>query len=76
MQHDYRGHLVRFSGGEFWSAELVELATGTVLPTRVSATPDEGVEVCASRAHELIDVYLMAEEKRDRRERVRAAAGR
>jgi hypothetical protein len=75
MQHDYRGHLIRFIGGDSWSAELVELATGTVLPTTVSATPDEGVDVCAARAHELIDIYLAAQEKRDRRERLRAAAG-
>jgi hypothetical protein len=75
MQHDYRGHLIRLIGGEYWSAELIELATGTMLPTTVTATADEGVDVCARRAHDLIDLYLAVREKRDRRERLRAAAG-
>lgn len=75
MQHDYRGHLIRLVGGEHWSAELIELATGVLLPTTVTATSGEGVDVCAARAHELVDVYLAAQQKRDRRERLRVAAG-
>ena len=67
MQRDYRGHLIRLIETEGWSAELVELDTGTLLPTGVSATLSEGKEVCAARAESLVDLYLAAQEALDRR---------
>jgi hypothetical protein len=73
--HQYRGHLIRFVSTDHWSAELVELSSGALLPTMVTASADEGLDVCTARAHDLIDVYLAAQEKRDRRERLRLAAG-
>jgi hypothetical protein len=69
VQRDYRGHLIRLIETEGWSAELVELDTGALLPTTVSATESEGVEVCAARAESLIDLYLEAQEQLDRRRR-------
>lgn len=65
MEHGYRGHLIRRVGGARWSAELVDLRTGALLPTSVSATASEGLEVCAERARELIDIHLEGEAKRD-----------
>ena len=58
MQQDYRGHLIRLIEGERWSAELIERATGAILPTKVTASAGEGREACAERARGLIDLYL------------------
>lgn len=69
MQNDYRGHHIRLIEGEKWRAELVELDTGTLLPTTVSASPSEGLEVCAARARALIDLYLRAQARMDERRR-------
>lgn len=60
MHDDYRGHLIRLSGGGVWSAELVERETGTLLPTKATATAGEGRGVCAARARLLVDRYLEA----------------
>jgi hypothetical protein len=70
VQEDYRGHLIRLIEGVLWRAELVERDTGAMLPTMVTASMDEGVEVCAERARELIDRYLEAEVMVDRRRRL------
>jgi hypothetical protein len=69
VQRDYRGHLIRLIEAEGWSAELVELDTGALLPTSASATQSEGVEVCAARAESLVDLYLEAQQELDRRSR-------
>ncbi|HHY51147.1 MAG TPA: hypothetical protein GYA10_15550 [Alphaproteobacteria bacterium] len=61
MEHGYRGHLIRLVEGALWSAELIDLRTGTLLPTSASATPSEGLEVCAERARDLVDLYLEGE---------------
>ena len=60
--------------GKLWRAVLVERDTGATLPTMVTASMDEGVEVCAERARDLIDLYLEAEVMVDRRRRLGAAA--
>jgi hypothetical protein len=69
MQNDYRGHHIRLIEGECWRAELVELDSGALLPTTVTASPSEGVEVCAERARALIDLYLRAQARVDERRR-------
>jgi len=69
MQDDYRGHIIRLIEGRSWSAELVELKSGALLPTTVTATADEGIDVCAERARELIDLYLSVQAKKDGRRR-------
>jgi hypothetical protein len=76
VDKDYRGHLIRLIETDRWSAELVELRSGALLPTTVSATADEGEEICAERARCLIDLYLDAQAERDRRRRFERSAGR
>lgn len=61
MQQRYRGHLIRMTHGPVWQAELIELATGALLPTSVMASTSEGVEVCVRRARALVDLYLDAQ---------------
>lgn len=73
MQHDYRGHFIRLIHAERWIAELIELDTGALLPTSVTATASEGLEICAERARALIDRYLEAPADRDRRQAARPA---
>ena len=75
MVEIYRGHSIRLIRYETWRAEVVERDTGALLPTMVTASPDEGVAVCAKRARELIDLYLEAEAVVDGRHRRDAAHG-
>jgi hypothetical protein len=56
--HEYRGHRIHLSGVERWSAELVELATGAQLPTKLIASPEESFGEFAARARRLVDIYL------------------
>ena len=63
MQQHYRGHTIRLISGERWSAELIEQRSGALLPTTVSASAREGVDVCVARARDLIDLYLDAQRK-------------
>jgi len=43
---------------DFVTAEITERATFSPLPTKVSATLEEGVDVCIERAKMLIDAYI------------------
>lgn len=67
MQREHRGHIIRLVEGFWLGAELIERETGTVLPTMVTASASEGCEVLAARACDLIDLYLDAEARIDRR---------
>lgn len=58
MIHEYRGHRIHLKGVERWSAELVELATGTLLPTMLIANAEESFPEFAARARRLVDIYL------------------
>ncbi|RYE88463.1 MAG: hypothetical protein EOP19_01310 [Hyphomicrobiales bacterium] len=58
MIHEYRGHRIHLMGVERWSAELVELATGAQLPTKLVASPDESFRDFSARARQLVDLYL------------------
>ena len=60
MIHEYRGHRIHLSGVERWNAELVELATGAQLPTKLVATPGESFGEFSNRARRLVDIYLDA----------------
>jgi hypothetical protein len=63
---NYRGHEIRITRAETWSAELVELDTGALLPTKVTAPAIEELIVCVERARCLVDLYLLAQERRER----------
>ncbi len=67
MQQHYRGHVIRFIEGELWRAELIERASGALLPTMATAERAEGIGICARRARNLIDLYLDAQAQADRR---------
>lgn len=54
----YRGHVIVVLADEALSAEIIERASGTMLPTTVSAMPGETAEVVVERAKELVDTYL------------------
>lgn len=54
----YRGHWIVLLSDDQLTAEISVLETREVLPTKVSATKEEGAEMCRQRARELIDVYL------------------
>ena len=58
MQHEYRGHRIHLCQAERWTAELVELATGALLPTKLTASEDESFQSFAARARQLVDLYL------------------
>ena len=58
LQHEYRGHRICLIQAERWTAELVELATGALLPTKLTAGPEESFHAFASRARALVDLYL------------------
>jgi len=61
---NYRGHEIRITRAGAWSAELVELSTGAVLPTKVTAEAMEALTVCVERAVCLVDLYLEGERRR------------
>ena len=61
MQHEYRGHRIHLFQAERWTAELVELATGALLPTKLTAAEGESFQALAARARHLVDLYLEVE---------------
>lgn len=69
VEQFYRGHMIRLFGGSWWRAQLVELRSGVMLPTTVTATPEEGSAICVARARALIDLYMADEGHGDRRRR-------
>jgi hypothetical protein len=58
LQHEYRGYRICLVEAERWSAELVELATGALLPTKVIACHNETIRDVSTRARRLIDIYV------------------
>ncbi len=65
LQEQYRGHEIRIVQSEQWSAELVEIASGSLLPTKVTASSSEGISICSAQARLLIDRYLGMPARRD-----------
>lgn len=63
MIHEYRGHRIHVAGAERWTAELVELASGSPLPTKLVACPGESFRDFANRARQLVDTYLDAPDR-------------
>lgn len=63
MNLNYRGHEIRISRDDAWSAELIELRTGALLPTKVTAEAVEEMVVCVERARSLVDLYLEGERR-------------
>ena len=58
MSELYRGHEIVMRDGRPRSAVIVDRRTGTELPTKVTALPDEAEGACLGRARALIDLYL------------------
>jgi hypothetical protein len=58
MRVNYRGHHISIVEGIDITAHLTDLRTSAALPTKVSATLEEGPTVLLKRAKELIDLYL------------------
>lgn len=73
MFEDYRGYFICLVHNDGWRAEVIERDSGTLLPTMVTASPDEGMAVCAGRARQLVDLYLEAEATVNRQHRADAA---
>ena len=63
MNVSYRGHEIRMTRADAWSAELFELRTGALLPTKVTAGAAEEMRVCVERARALVDLYLEGEQR-------------
>ena len=60
----YREHIIIVLVDSFLSAEITEKSTSAPLPTKVTATVDEGYAVLLARAKALIDLYLSPLEPR------------
>ena len=60
MNEVYRGHDIVVLPSRPLSAIMIERDTGTALPTKVIALPDEGEGSCRRRARQLVDLYLDA----------------
>jgi hypothetical protein len=58
---NYRGHEMRITRAATWSVELVELETGTLLPTKVTAPAAEELIVCVDQARRLVDLYVQTQ---------------
>ena len=58
VDEQYRGHAIRISRSSMWHAVLVELDSGTILPTKATALMREGRTVALERAQELVDIYI------------------
>jgi hypothetical protein len=58
VDEHYRGHAIRITRSGMWHAVLVELDSGTILPTKATALMREGRTVALTRAQELVDVYV------------------
>lgn len=72
MLEDYRGHIICLIEGPVWRAELIERASGTVLPTMATATRAEGPAVCGQRGRALVDLYIEGTALMARRRRTAA----
>ena len=60
MKEVYRGHEIVMLDGSPRSAIIFEHQTGTELPTKITALPDEADQACMRRARRLIDLYIEA----------------
>jgi len=58
MTELYRGHEIVMRDGRPKCAVIVDRTTGTELPTKVTALPDEAEDACFGRARDLIDLYM------------------
>ncbi len=54
----YRGHVIVLLKDKLFTAEITERGTAAPFPTKVSATEEEGEQVCLERAKALVDLYL------------------
>jgi hypothetical protein len=52
---------MRITKAATWSVELVELETGTLLPTKVTAPAAEELIVCVDQARRLVDLYVQTQ---------------
>ena len=66
MQHEYRGHRISLIEADRWSAEVIELASGALLPTKITASSEETMREVSARARRLIDIYVDAPVHRGR----------
>ena len=57
MKVDYRGFRICLIEADVPTAELVEVSTGAVLPTKIVASPEESLRDLAVRARKLCDIY-------------------
>jgi len=60
MKEVYRGHEIVMLDGDPRCAIIFERLSGTELPTKITALPDEADTACIRRARRLIDLYLEA----------------
>ena len=67
VDETYRGYTIRVTRNVRWDAILVDMATGTVLPTKATALMREGRTIAIDRARALIDIYAKAAETRRER---------
>jgi len=58
MTELYRGHEIVMQDDRPRCAVIIDRRTGTKLPTKVTALPDEAEDACLRRARALIDLYL------------------
>ena len=58
MRTQYRGFDIQLEAADSWSASIVKSATGKRWSRSLTATLDEGQEVCVRRAKNLVDTYL------------------
>lgn len=67
MNLEYRGYSICLEDDGAHCALLVEVETGTVLPTKIVGSPQESWRDLAARACRLIDLYMMDEGAAPRR---------
>ncbi|RYD72238.1 MAG: hypothetical protein EOP84_23485 [Verrucomicrobiaceae bacterium] len=65
MMIRYRDHLALVTELDTIDAEIAELGSTKKLPTKTTATDDEGIDVCLQRAFDLIDLYVDAQAQAD-----------
>ena len=58
MRTHYRGFDIQFEAADAWRAAIVRSETGKRWSKTLTATLDEGQEVCERRAKNLVDAYL------------------
>ena len=57
MRLEYRGFCICLNEAGSRTAELIEVATGALVPTKVVARPGESLRELAVRARRLADIY-------------------